>query len=349
MKKHITILSAVILLLFSITGCSSDNNREAESNIEESVSNSVETDNSTAVDESQTETTTNEAEDSISQVFMTTDISSDGLIAVYEALGRPATGKTAIKLHMGEPGNTNFLSPELIRELTLSVDGTFVDGNTYYGGSRTKTEAHLQIAKDHGFTYAPVDILDTDGEISLPITGGNRLEEAIIGSHYEDYDFIISIAHFKGHEMAGFGGTFKNLAIGMASINGKSAIHREPGGSMFSSRGEVFLEKIVEYTKAVIDDRGDNIVYINVLNNLSIDCDCNSNAAHPEMEDIGILASLDPVALDKASVDLIYAAPEEQNKHLVQRIESLKGTHLLDYAEELGLGSQTYELVLIDD
>jgi len=283
------------------------------------------------------------------KVYMTSDISPDGLMAVYEALGRPAEGKTAIKLHMGEPGNNYYLSPDLLKDLVLSVDGTFVDCNTYYGGLRGNTKAHLQAAKDHGFTYAPVDILDSEGEIALPVEGGRHLKAAIVGSHYSNYDFIISIAHFKGHQMAGFGGTFKNIAVGMSSVNGKKAIHDDPGGYMFSSDGNTFLEKIVEAAKAVIDDKGDKIVYINVMNNLSIDCDCNGAPQEPKMQDIGILGSLDPVALDKACVDLVYNAPEEQRKDLVMRIEFRNGLHTLKYAEELGLGSQKYVLVNLDD
>ena len=282
------------------------------------------------------------------KVYMTKYISSAGMMKVYKALAHPAKGKVAIKLHMGEPGNQNYLRPELVRELTLQVKGSFVDSNVYYGGPRANTTSHLQAAKDHGFTFAPVDILDSEGEIRLPIKGGKRLQEAVLGSHYKNYDFIISVAHFKGHAIAGFGGTFKNLAIGMASVNGKGAIHSDPGKGKWSTSGEAFFEKIVEYTKAVIDDKGENIIYINVLNNLSIDCDCSAGAAHPEMKDIGILASLDPVALDKASVDLVYAAPENERRHLVERIESRNGTYTLKYAEEMGLGSQKYQLVTVD-
>lgn len=283
----------------------------------------------------------------VSKVFMTTNITSEGLMKVYNSLNRPAKGKVAIKIHMGEPGNKNYISPNLIRDITLQVNGTFVDANVYYGGPRSTVAGHLQAAKDHGFTYAPVDILDAEGEVLIPIKNGTRLKEAVLGSHYTNYNFIISIAHFKGHSMAGFGGTFKNLAIGMATPKGKGIIHRNQGGGAWSSSGEVFLEKVAEYTKAVADDKKDNIVYINVLNNLSVDCDCAANAAHPLMNDIGILASLDPVALDKASVDLIYKAPREESRHLISRIESRKGTHLLDYAEKLGMGSQKYELVLV--
>ncbi len=333
MKNRISILLAVILMLSLIAGYSIHGNTGTVSSASKNAATPPKAVNNHR---------------GVSKVFMTTDISGEGLMAVYKALNRPATGKVAVKLHFGEPGNTNYLAPELVRKLTLAVRGTFVDSNTYYGGLRANTAAHLQAAKDHGFTYAPVDILDADGEISLPVTGGKRLKKALIGSHYRNYDFIISVAHFKGHTMAGFGGTFKNLAVGMASVKGKGAIHSEPGDGMFSSTGEAFFEKIVEYTKAVIDAKGDRIVYINVLNNLSVDCDCDANAAHPEMADIGILASLDPVALDKASVDLVYAAPEKERRHLVERIESRNGEYQLIYAEKLGLGSQKYNLVKLD-
>lgn len=283
------------------------------------------------------------------KVFMTSDISPEGLMAVYEALDRPAEGRTGIKIHMGEPGNSNYISPDLIKDLVISVDGTFIDSNTYYGGTRTNTEAHLQAAKDHGFTYAPIDILDAEGEIRLPVEDGTHMQEAIVGSHYSDYDSIICISHFKGHSMAGFGGTFKNIGVGISSVNGKKAIHDEPGGAFFSTKGDAFLEKIVEAAKAVIDDKGEKMVYINVVNNLSVDCDCDPDPAKSKMSDIGILASLDPVALDKACVDLIYAAPEKERKDMVRRIKSKNGLHLLEYAEKLGLGSQKYVLVNLDD
>ena len=282
-------------------------------------------------------------------VYMTKNVTPEGLMSVYKALGREATGKVAIKLHMGEVGNSNYLSPDLIKDLVLSVNGTFVDSNTFYGGARNNTPMHLQVAKDHGFTYAPVDILDSEGEISLPVNGGMQQKEAILGSHYKNYDFIISIAHFKGHAIAGFGGTFKNLAIGLASVKGKAKVHgAQTLADAFITPQDVFLENVAEYTKAVVDDKKDNIVYINVLDNLSVDCDCDGHAKKAEMADIGILASLDPVALDKASVDQIYASPDEGKKHLIERIESRNGTLVLDDAEKLGVGSQKYNLVTVD-
>ena len=280
-----------------------------------------------------------------SKVYFTTDISSKGVLAVYRALGVPVSGKVAIKLHMGEPGNENYLKPELLRDLVDTVKGSFVDGNTAYGGRRGNTQAHLQVAKDHGFTYAPVDILDADGEIKLPIRNSKHLKEAFFGSHIMNYDWIISVAHFKGHTAAGYGGTFKNLAIGIATPDGKRAIHTNPGSAMFSSTEEPFLEKIIEYNVALADAKPGKMLYINILNNLSVDCDCSARAGKPSMPDIGILASIDPVALEKASLDLIYARPAKEREALVERIESRKGTHQVIYAEKMGLGKQAYELI----
>ena len=280
-----------------------------------------------------------------SKVYFTADISAAGVLAVYKALGLPATGKVAIKLHMGEPGNENYLRPELLRSLVNEVNGTFVDSNTAYGGLRGSTQSHLQAARDHGFTYAPVDILDSEGEIKLPISNGRHVTEALLGSHIMNYDWIISVAHFKGHSMAGYGGTFKNLAIGIATPAGKRAIHSNSGGAMFSSTGEPFFEKVIDYNRALMAARPGKMLYINVLNNLSVDCDCMARAAKPGMADIGIMASLDPVALEKASLDLIYARPEAERHSLVERIESRNGAYQVIYAEKSGLGSQAYELI----
>jgi uncharacterized Fe-S center protein len=280
-----------------------------------------------------------------SKVYFTADISGKGLMDVYQALNTPVSGRVAIKLHMGEPGNENYLRPEIVRDLVLSVNGSLVDSNTYYGGPRAQTAGHLQAAKDHGFTFAPVDILDTDGDVRIPINGGFQLKEAILGSHIMNYDWIISVAHFKGHSMAGFGGTFKNLAIGIASPRGKKAIHDNEGGGMFSTSGPAFFEKIIDYNAGLMQARNGKMLYINVLNNLSISCDCDARAPHADMADIGILASLDPVALEKASLDQIYARPEEERQHLVDRIESRQGGLQVIYAEKAGLGSQQYELI----
>jgi uncharacterized Fe-S center protein len=290
--------------------------------------------------------------DITSTVYMTTDISSEGLMAVYEALGWTPEGNVAVKLSTGEPPASNYLRPELIKELVQSVNGTIVECNTTYGGSRGETDMHMQVAEDHGFTaIATVDIMDADGSISLPVEGGTHLKEDLVGSHFSNYDSFIVLSHFKGHQMAGFGGAIKNISIGIGSKEGKCLIHTA-GNSHTSPWGgnqDDFLESMADAGKAVSDSLGNgkNIIYINVMNRLSIDCDCNGNPAEPDIHDIGILASTDPVALDQACIDLIYAA--EGNEALVNRIEQMNGLHTLESAEAIGLGSRKYDLVSIDD
>lgn len=284
-------------------------------------------------------------------VYMTTDISPEGLMAVYEALGREATGdNVAVKISTGEPGGNHFLAPDLIRDFVQSIDGTFVESNTAYGGQRASTALHYQVAEDHGFTaVAPVVIMDETDEMTLPIANGTHLQEDVVGARFADFDFHVVLSHFKGHAMGGFGGAMKNLSIGYASTAGKSLIH-SAGKSSTSPWGgdqDAFLESMAEAASAVMDAAGDNILYINVMNHLSVDCDCSANPAAPTMADIAILASLDPVALDKACVDLVYAAEDGQD--LVARIESRNGIHTLDHAAALGIGSLEYELVSIDD
>ena len=286
-----------------------------------------------------------------STVYITSDISPEGLMTVYEALGREATGKVAVKLSTGEPGGHNFLQPSLIKDLVQRVNGTIVECNTAYGGGRSNTASHLQAAEDHGFTaIAQVDIMDAEGETRLPVEGGRHIEYDIVGSHYTDYDFTVVLSHFKGHAMAGFGGAIKNISIGIASSNGKRWIHS--AGTSTTSWGnpsqEDFLETMAEAAKAVADHCRENILYISVANNLSVDCDCDSSPADPEMGDIGILASLDPVALDKACTDLVRSSEDHGKIHLIERIDSRQGMHTLDYAEQIGLGSQQYELVRLD-
>ncbi|SHF70847.1 hypothetical protein SAMN02746089_02424 [Caldanaerobius fijiensis DSM 17918] len=287
-------------------------------------------------------------------VYMTSDISPAGLMAVYEALGHKLPGKVAVKISTGEPGGHNFLSPALIKDLVQSVNGTIVECNTAYGGKRSNTAQHKQVVEDHGFTaIAPVDILDEEGFISLPFEKGKHIKEDFVGSHFKNYDSFIVLSHFKGHAMAGFGGAIKNMSIGIASASGKMWIHTagvtdktSDFAICFATQQEAFLESMVEAAGAVINSLGNKIVYINVMNNLSVDCDCDSHPADPTMADIGILASLDPVALDQACVDLVYAAHDGHD--LIERIESKNGIHTLEYAEQLGLGSRTYELVRID-
>lgn len=276
-----------------------------------------------------------------SKVYYTDDISAAGLLAVYKALGFSPTGKVAVKLHMGEEGNANYLDPGLLRQLVEEVRGTFVDTTVLYGKRSTPT-GYYEVAADHGFGYAPVDILDETGGMKLPVVGGSRLTEAELGAKYADYQSWVSVAHFKGHGMAGFGGTFKNLAIGLATVPQKRIVH----GPSFDT-GAVFLERVVDVAKAVFDDLKGRMACVNVINNLSLDCDCDSSAGAPVMADIGVLASLDPVALDRASLDQIYLSDDPGKDSVISRIESHDGAHLLDYAESLGLGSQTYELVAV--
>ena len=291
-----------------------------------------------------------DSQQALSQVFFTQDISSNGLLNIYSrvVLNRELPGKVAVKLHSGEPGGHYFPDPNLIKDLVQSINGTIVECNTAYGGGRSQTSAHKQVMIDHGFAaIAPTDIMDEEGYISLPFPNGTRIKEDFVGSHFANYDSFLILSHFKGHAMGGYGGAIKNMSIGIASIAGKCWIH-SAGNSMSSPWGGVqdpFLESMAEAAGAVINKLNNQILYVNLMNNLSVDCDCDSNPAPPALEDIGILASLDPVALDKACVDLIYAADPQKSASLRERIESRNGIHTLDHAEAIGLGSQNYELI----
>lgn len=234
-------------------------------------------------------------------VYMTQEITPEGLMAVYQALQWEPQGRVAVKLSTGEPPASNYLRPELIAGLVQSLDGTIVECNTAYGGSRAETAMHYQVAEDHGFTaIADFQILDEEGSMTLPVQGGTRLSENYVGAAFEDYDSYLVLSHFKGHSMAGYGGAIKNISIGLGSSEGKAWIH-SAGSSRTNPWGgdqDAFLESMAEAGKSVSDYLGDQIVYINVMNRLSVDCDCDGNPAEPDMHDIGILASTDPVALD---------------------------------------------------
>lgn len=289
------------------------------------------------------------------KVYFTKEITPEALVRIYEALGREAKGKVAVKLSTGEPGGHHFLQPVLIADLVKKIGGTIVECNTAYGGGRAATADHLKAAEDHGFTaIAPVDIMDAEGEVSLPVRGGKHLREDFVGSHYLDYDFTVVLSHFKGHAMGGFGGAIKNISIGIASSAGKAWIHSagktKNSGEMWGNLPEqdVFLESMAEAAKAIVDHCGDRILYISVANNLSVDCDCDAHPEAPQMGDIGILASLDPVALDQACVDLVYASEDPGKVHLIERIESRHGIHTLEQAEALGIGSRKYQFINLD-
>lgn len=285
--------------------------------------------------------------DSAPLVYMTTNISADGLMAAYEALEASPAGDVAVKLSTGEPGS-NYLRTDLIGGLVQSLDASIVECNTAYGGTRANTAMHYQLAEDHGYTsIAAVDIMDENGSMTLPVTGGDNLAENYVGVNFKNYDYYVILSHFKGHSMAGFGGAIKNISIGIASSEGKSWIHS--GGTHNSGWGgeqDAFLESMAEAGKSVVDYLDGNILYINVMNRLSVDCDCNGSPAEPDMHDIGILASFDPVALDQACVDLVYQA--EDGSSLIERIESRNGLHTLEQAEKIGLGSREYKMVNID-
>ena len=301
-------------------------------------------------------------ENSLPKVYMTSDTSADGLVKVYEALGVKPEGKVAVKISTGEPGGHNFLQPALIKNLVQKVNGTIVECNTAYTGKRYTSEEHWQAVKDHGFLdIAEVDIMDEKGEIRIPVQDTTHLKFNLVGQNLQNYDFMINLAHFKGHAMGGFGGVLKNQSIGVASANGKAYIHtagktvkkEDMWENIFKTEQDHFLESMAAAAQSVHEyfDGGESIIYINVMNNLSVDCDCNAHPADPAMKDIGILASTDPVALDQACLALVFAVvPEEgnDNKPLIERINSRHGTHIVDYAEQIGLGSKKYELVNID-
>lgn len=282
-------------------------------------------------------------------VYITENIDSEGLMNVYEALEAAPEGEIAVKLSTGEPGS-NYLRTELIGNFVHSLDTpTIVECNTAYGGSRANTAMHYQVAEDHGYTdIAEVDIMDENGSMILTVENGDNLTENYVGADFANYDYYIILSHFKGHSMAGYGGAIKNISIGIASSEGKEHIHSGgTGGSMWSGDQNAFLESMAEAGKSVADYLDGNILYINVMNRLSVDCDCDSSPAEPDMHDIGILASYDPVALDQACIDLVYEA--EDGASLVERIESRNGLHTLEHAEKIGLGSRSYNLVNIDD
>ena len=285
-------------------------------------------------------------------VYFTKNITADSLVKIYESLGWTPTGKIGVKISTGEPPRSNYLRTELIGDLVKKVNGTIIECNTAYGGPRSEAAMHKQVAKDHGYTdIAEVDIMDEEGEMDIPITGGKRLTKLITGNHITKYDSVIVLSHFKGHQMAGYGGAIKNVGIGMSSSSGKVLVHtagERTTGSMWCEKQDDWLEALAEMVKGMSDyyDKGKRMTYINVMNRLSIDCDCNGNPAEPDIHDIGILASNDPVALDQACLDLVRSADGRES--LVNRINGQHGEHTLEHAVEIGLGTREYELVSID-
>lgn len=294
----------------------------------------------------------------MSKVYFTKNINSESLIKIYEALGVELKGKVGIKVSTGEAGSKGYLKRELIEGLVKKLNGTIIECNTAYPGKRNKVKEHLKVCKDHGFLdYAEVDIMDADGEKEIPVRNGKHLKYDIIGINFDNYDSYLNLAHGKGHMMGGFGANLKNQSIGFASRNGKAYIHscgvdRNPNTAWIRKHEQIdFIESMGEAATAVhnyIKEQNKEILYITVMNNLSLDCDCDSKQGDPVMEDLGIVGSLDPVANDQAFIDMIWASKDEGAKLLQERIDSRLGREILPYAESLGLGSREYELINID-
>lgn len=290
-----------------------------------------------------------------SKVYFTSEITPESLIKIYEAVQKELKGNVAIKISTGEPGGHNFLKPDLIKDLVQKLNGTIVECNTAYNGKRMKLEDHLKTIKDHGFTkIANVDILDSEKDMPIPVKNGIHLKENYVGEHLKNYDSILMLSHFKGHAMGGFGGALKNMSIGVASSQGKAWIHTAGKTKKLEELWnslppqDYFLESMAEADESVVKYMNGNIVYINVMNNLSIDCDCDSNPEEPCMKDIGITASVDPVAIDKASLDFIYNSDDKGKDHFIERVESRHGIHIIEHAEKLEIGTTNYELINID-
>ncbi|MBR6374878.1 MAG: DUF362 domain-containing protein [Alloprevotella sp.] len=291
-----------------------------------------------------------------SRVFMIRDISPENLVKIYHALGVKADGRVAVKISTGEGGNKHYLKPELIGQLVDEVNGTIVECCTAYGGTRQDPKKHWQTIEEHGFAQRfAVDLMDEFGEIRIPVQDRKHLKYDIVGEHLANYDFMINLAHFKGHAMGGFGGVLKNASIGVASTGGKAYIHSvgvtdDPVECWkHTNDQDGFLESMAAAAQAVHNYfRPGRIIYIDVMNNLSVDCDCDGSPDEPQLKDMGILASNDPVALDKACTDLVFnhkATEGDDEKPLIERINRQHGLHILEYAESIGLGSTKYKLI----
>ena len=289
------------------------------------------------------------------KVYFIKDISSENLIKIFNKLDKELLGNVAVKLHSGEKGNKNYLKPEFVRDLVNYVNGTVVECNTAYEGARNNTEKHLNLIKEHGWDkYFKFDLLDKEGpDLELDIPEGKILKKNYVGKNLVNYDSLLVLSHFKGHAMGGYGGSLKQLSIGCASSAGKTLIHTagvtDKQEILFDNLPEQdkFLEAMAEAASSVVKLFNGNIVYINVLKNISIDCDCDFNASLPCMQDIGIMASLDPVAIDQACLDTIYNSNDPGKEKLIKRIESLHGIHTVERAAELGIGSRDYEIIEI--
>lgn len=288
------------------------------------------------------------------KVYFTKEITPESLIRIYEKLGVELKGNVGVKISTGEKGAKNYLKPELISPLVKKLNGTIIECNTAYPGKRNNAKDHLKVAEEHGFTaFANVDIMDSEGEFKIPVKNGKHLEYDIVGEHLKNYDSMLNLSHVKGHAMGGYGAALKNQSIGVASRHGKAYIHScgktESPVACWMSKHEQkdFIESMAEAAKAVRDyfeDNGKTILYINIMNAMSVDCDCDAHQGDPVMGDIGIAASLDPVAVDQACIDMIWNSEDPGAEELKERVDTREGRHILPYAEEIGLGTREYEL-----
>lgn len=289
------------------------------------------------------------------KVYFTKEITEESLVRIYEKLGIELKGNVAVKLHSGEEGNQNYLRPEFVKNIIDRVEGTVVECNTAYDGARNTTEKHKKLITSHGWDkYYKVDIMDSEGDTTLDIPNGKIIKKDYVGKHINNYDSILVLSHFKGHPMGGFGGALKQLSIGFASSGGKTYIHTAGKTTDMNDlrnnipSQEKFIESMADAASVVHNEFKGNIAYINVMKNMSVDCDCCAKAEDPCMKDIGILASTDPVAIDKACLDLVYNSSDKGKNHLIERIESRQGTHIIDAAASIGFGNSNYELINID-
>ena len=287
------------------------------------------------------------------KVYFTKEITPESVVKMYEKLGKELTGKVALKVHSGEAGNQNYLHPEFMKPIINRVNGTIVECNTAYAGQRNNTEKHKKLMEDHGWSKRfDVDIMDAEGpDLEIEIPNGKVIKQNYLGKNIKNYDSMLVLSHFKGHPMGGYGGAIKQLSIGCASSAGKSWIHsagkEKDQTKLWDNLPEqdLFLESMADAAESVVQYFKGNIAFINIMCNMSVDCDCCAVAEDPCMKDIGILASLDPVALDQACVDLVYNSDDPGKDHLIERIESRNGTHTIDAAYELGVGNKEYELI----
>ncbi len=282
------------------------------------------------------------------KVYFSKEITPEKVLELYKMLGITLPGKVAVKVHSGEKGNQNFLKPDFWKPIIDFVGGTVVECNTAYEGARNTTERHQQLIKDHGWTtFYDVDILDAEGpDLELDIKNGEKIKKNYVGKNIKNYDSMLVLSHFKGHPMGGYGGAIKQLSIGVASSYGKGYIHGVGNPDNFwTSDHDEFLESMAEAAGSVIDYFKGNILYINVMKNMSVDCDCCAKAEDPCIADIGVLASTDPIAIDQACIDLVYACSDPGKPHLIERIESRNGIHTIETAAKLGYGKREYELI----